>query len=188
MSTTGNSTLEKLIAGCAKGDRECQRKLYELFYSKMMGVCIRYASNHEDAKDLLHDGFLKVFSHIKKFSHAGSFEGWVRRIMINTVIDNFRKNRNIFLKDANDLQNLQNEEPDLDVLGQLSTEDVLKAVQQLSPAYRAVFNLYVIEGFSHKEIAKELSISIGTSKSNLMKARNNLKKIVPQVTNIETNY
>ena len=176
---SGNSTIEKLIAGCAKGDRESQRRIYELYYSKMMGVCVRYSGNREEAKDLLHDGFLKVFEHINKFSNIGSFEGWMRRIMINTVIDSYRKNKNIFSTDANEFENIKNEEPDLDILRQLNTEDVLKAVQRLSPGYRAVFNLYVIEGFSHKEVAKELGISIGTSKSNLAKAKSNLKKIVP---------
>jgi len=187
MSTIGNSTLEKIIAGCVKGDRESQRRLYELYYSKMMGVCVRYASNREEAKDLLHDGFLKIFDHIKKFNHTGSFEGWVRRIMINTTIDHFRKNKHVFLKDTNEFQNIENEEPDLDILSQLRTEDILKAVQKLSPAYRAVFNLYVIEGYTHKEVAEELGISIGTSKSNLAKAKNNLKKIVPLEMNVETN-
>ena len=107
--------------------------------------------------------------------------------MINTTIDHFRKNKHIFSKDTKEFQNIENEEPDLDILSQLRTEDILKAVRKLSPAYRAVFNLYVIEEFTHKEVAKELGISIGTSKSNLAKAKNNLRKIVPLEMNVETN-
>ncbi|MFH1321825.1 MAG: sigma-70 family RNA polymerase sigma factor [Bacteroidota bacterium] len=181
MSSFGNSAIEKLITGCVKSDRKCQQKIYELYYSKMMGVCIRYSNNREEAKDLLHDGFLKVFNNINKFDHKGSFEGWVRKIMINTTIDNFRKSKPIYLKDENELLNIEDSESDLNILSRLSLEDILKAVQNLSPAYRAVFNLYVIEGYTHKEVANELGISVGTSKSNLAKAKYNLRKIFTKV-------
>ncbi len=183
----GSTAMDKLIVGCAKGDRECQQKIYELLYGKMMGVCLRYSNNREEAKDLLHDGFLKVFENIGKFNFSGSFEGWVRRIMINTTIDYFRKNKNIYVKDIEEFKNIENEEPTYDVLSHLRTEDILKAVQTLSPAYRAVFNLYVIEGYSHKEVAEELGISVGTSKSNLAKAKNNLKKKFVNIGETEFN-
>ena len=177
----GSTTIDTLIAGCAKGDRKCQRTVYEMFYGKMMGVCLRYANNKEEAQDLLHDGFIKVFENIKKFNYSGSFEGWIRRIMVNTTIDHYRKNKNVFVKDVEDFNNIEAEEPDVDILSQLRTEDIMKAVQTLSPAYRTVFGLYVIEGYSHKEVAKELGISVGTSKSNLAKAKNNLKKLFIKV-------
>ncbi|MBL4755081.1 MAG: sigma-70 family RNA polymerase sigma factor [Flavobacteriales bacterium] len=177
----GSTTIDKLIAGCTKGDRKCQRTVYEMFYGKMMGVCLRYTNNKEEAQDLLHDGFIKVFENIHKFNYSGSFEGWIRRIMVNTTIDHFRKNKNVFVKDIDDFNNLATEEPDVDILSQLRTEDIMKAVQTLSPAYRAVFGLYVIEGYSHKEVAEELGISVGTSKSNLAKAKNNLKKLFTAV-------
>jgi len=173
----GSTTIDKLIAGCSKGDRKCQQIIYEKFYMKMMGVCLRYASNKQEAQDLVHDGFIKVFENIKKYNYSGSFEGWTRRIMVNTAIDYYRKNKNIFTKESQDFANLESEEPDQDVLSQLRTEDIMKAVQSLSPGYRAVFNLYVVEGYSHKEVSKELGISIGTSKSNLAKAKKNLRKL-----------
>jgi len=176
-----STTIDKIIAGCAKQDRKCQKMVYEMFYGKMMGVCLRYTNNKEEARDLLHDGFIKVFENINKFNYSGSFEGWIRRIMVNTTIDHFRKNKNIFVKDVEDFNNVATEEPDIDVLSQLRTEDIMKAVQTLSPAYRMVFSLYVIEGYSHKEVAEELGISVGTSKSNLAKAKNNLKKLFKAV-------
>ena len=185
MSMISDSATERIIAGCVRKDRKSQQKLYELYYGKMMGVCLRYVGNQEEAKDLLHDGFLKVFDNIRKFNHTGSFEGWIRRIMINTAIDHFRKNKHVHLKGEENFKNITYEEPNLDVLSQLRLEDILKVVQKLSPAYKTVFNLYVIEGYSHKEVAEELSISIGTSKSNLAKAKNNLRKIFSKLKNEE---
>ncbi len=173
----GSTTIDKLIAGCAKGDRKSQQVIYEKFYTKMMGVCLRYASNKQEAQDLVHDGFLKVFEKISKYNYSGSFEGWIRRIMVNTSIDYYRKNKNVFTKDNQDFANFEGEEPEQDVLSQLRTEDIMKAVQSLSPGYRAVFNLYVVEGYSHKEVSDELGISVGTSKSNLAKAKKNLRRL-----------
>ena len=181
----GSTAIDKLIAGCAKGERNCQQAVYEMFYRKMLGVCMRYSSNREVAQDLVHDGFLKIFENIDKFNFSGSFEGWVRRIMVNTTIDHYRKNKNIFIKEEEDFKNIECEEPEIDVLSKLRTEDIMKAVQTLSPAYRTVFNLYVIEGYTHKEVAEELGINIGTSKSNLAKAKNNLKKMFASVTEIQ---
>ncbi len=186
-----STTIDKLIAGCAKGDRKSQQVIYEKFYTKMMGVCLRYASNKQEAQDLVHDGFLKVFEKISKYNYSGSFEGWIRRIMINTSIDYYRKNKNIFTKDNQDFANIEGEEPEQDVLSQLRTEDIMKAVQSLSPGYRAVFNLYVVEGYSHKEVSDELGISVGTSKSNLAKAKKNLRRLFTKESkeqNISHNY
>ena len=187
----GSTTIDKLIAGCAKGDRRSQQVIYEKFYTKMMGVCLRYASNKQEAQDLVHDGFLKVFEKISKYNYSGSFEGWIRRIMINTSIDYYRKNKNVFTKDNQDFANIEGEEPEQDVLSQLRTEDIMKAVQSLSPGYRAVFNLYVVEGYSHKEVSDELGISVGTSKSNLAKAKKNLRRLFTKENkeqNISHNY
>ncbi len=176
---------EEVIKGCIKGDRKSQQKVYEAYYGKMMAVCFRYARDRDEAKDILQDGFIKVFTNIKKYNSAGSFEGWIRRIIVNTAIDSFRKNRNSYLlsEDDNTIDNLQNEpeeEEDEKPFGGLKTENVVQAMQQLSPAYRTVFNLYVVENYSHKEIAEILGISTGTSKSNLAKAKQNLKKILEQ--------
>jgi RNA polymerase sigma-70 factor (ECF subfamily) len=146
----------------------------------MLGVCLRYAKDKEQAKDILHEGFLKVFSNLKNFNGTGSFEGWIRRIMVNTSIDHLRKNKQNYLivstVYANEKASNMVEEAEDDMFLNIDKEEILKAVQELTPAYRTVFNLYVIEEFTHKEIAEMLDISEGTSKSNLSKAKFNLKK------------
>jgi RNA polymerase sigma-70 factor (ECF subfamily) len=146
----------------------------------MLGVCLRYAKDKEQAKDILHEAFLKVFTNLKNFNGTGSFEGWIRRIMVNTSIDHLRKNKQNYLivstVYANEKASNMVEEVEDDVFLNIDKEEILKAVQELTPAYRTVFNLYVIEEFTHKEIAEMLDISEGTSKSNLSKAKFNLKK------------
>lgn len=174
-------TEHDIIKGCIKNDRECQKALYEQYYSKMSGVCLRYAKDKNTAKDVFHEAFLKVFNNIKNFNGSGSFEGWIRRIMVNTSIDHLRKNRQDYLivstVYANEKAAAVTEEIDEDdILANINEEDILKAVQELTPAYRTVFNLFVIEEFTHKEIAEMLDISEGTSKSNLSKAKFNLRK------------
>lgn len=170
----------EIIKGCLKNDRASQKALYEQYYSKMLGVCLRYAKDKDDAKDVLHEAFLKVFSNLKNFNGTGSFEGWIRRIMVNTSIDHLRKNKQNYLivstVYANEKGSNLAEEVNDDELNHISKEEILKAVQELTPAYRTVFNLYVIEEFTHREIAEMLEISEGTSKSNLSKAKFNLKK------------
>lgn len=171
----------EVIKGCLKNDRASQKALYEYYYSKMLGVCLRYSKSSDDAKDVLHEGFLKVFNGLKNFNNTGSFEGWVRRIMVNTSIDQLRKNKQNYLivstVNVNDRSsNIAEEMSEDDLLSNIEKEDILKAVQELTPAYRTVFNLYVIEEYTHKEIAELLDISEGTSKSNLSKAKFNLKK------------
>lgn len=146
----------------------------------MLGLCLRYAKDKEEAKDFLHDGFIKVFEKIKFFKHSGSVEGWIRRIIINNTIDIIRrKNRMAFVSDSeNDLMRLTAESDDnLENISntQANAEIIIGLIQELSPAYKTVFNLYVIEEYTHKEIAEMLNISIGTSKSNLAKAKEKLK-------------
>ncbi len=177
----------ELIDGCLRGDPRFQRRVYEMFYGKMMAVCMRYTKNTDQAKDILQDGFIKVFRSIEKFNRAGSFEGWIRRIIVNTAIDHFRRNKNTYLllgeersiedfgdSDEEDRIAEENEEEAWDV----KPADVINAMQKLTPAYRTVFNLYVFEELTHKEIADMLGINIGTSKSNLAKAKHNLKKLL----------
>jgi RNA polymerase sigma-70 factor (ECF subfamily) len=149
----------------------------------MMGVCRRYARDEDTAKDMLQEGFIKIFDKMHLFKRDGSFEGWMRRIMVNTSIDHFRKAKKDPLLVADDAR-LKDEEPyedvseDESIYSQLKINDVVDAVEDLSPAYQTVFNLYVMENYSHKEIAEILGISEGTSKSNLAKAKRNLKKIL----------
>jgi RNA polymerase sigma factor (sigma-70 family) len=180
-NTNSPMTEVEIIHGCLKQDRSCQKQLYEGFYGKMMGVCLRYAKNRDEAKDILNEGFMKVFTGLRSYNHTGSFEGWIRRIIVNTAIDHLRKNRQEYLivntVYANQVGTTKVEEVDEeDLFRNIRQEDIIQAIQELSPAYRTVFNLYVMEEFTHKEIAEKLDISEGTSKSNLSKAKFNLKK------------
>lgn len=165
-----------LITGCIEGNPKSQRELYDRFASKMYGVCLRYAGNTNDANDLLQEGFVKVFNNLEKFRGEGSFEGWVRRIFINTCIEQFRKKAKSYNigKAHEDIV----EDPGLDALDTLAAKDLLKIINQLSPGYKTIFNLYVVEGYSHKEIAEMLNISEGTSKSQLARAKGVLKNIL----------
>ena len=182
-----DQVFNELIDGCLQGERRSQQRVYELFYGKMMAVCMRYTKNTDQAKDILQDGFIKVFRSMEKFNRAGSFEGWIRRIIVNTAIDHFRRSKNSYL--------LLGEERSIEEFGDMDEEDtladedqeegwdvkpadVINAMQKLTPAYRTVFNLYVFEELTHKEIADLLGINIGTSKSNLAKAKHNLKKLL----------
>lgn len=175
MNLKDDEILNSVVRKCVEGDRKSQQMLYKHFYSKMMSVCYRYVRNSEDAKDLLHDGFVKIFRNLKQYKFDGSLEGWVRRIMVNTAIDHIRKNKNVFLSDDEvNLENSKVESEDI-IYSQFGHTEIIKSIQELSPAYQAVFNLYVIEGYSHKEIAEQLNISVGTSKSNLAKAKKNLR-------------
>ncbi|MGB0887806.1 MAG: RNA polymerase sigma factor [Vicingaceae bacterium] len=178
MTPKDQHNLDSLVNRCVKNDRKAQKELYKLFYSKMMGVCFRYTNNAEDAKDILQDGFIKVFKNIKKYNFKGSLEGWVRRIMVNTAIDHYRKNKAALFVDDEEGFILENSkvESDETIYSQFGEKVIMEAIQHLSPAYKTVFNLYVIEGFAHKEIAQKLNISEGTSKSNLAKAKMNLRK------------
>lgn len=165
-----------LIQGCIDGDRQMQELLYKRYASKMYGVCLRYVANADDANDILQEGFIKVFKNLDKFRREGSFEGWVRRIFVNTAIEQFRKK--IKLYNVDEVQENTLEDKELSALDLLATKDILNIVNELSPGYKAVFNLHVIEGFSHKEIADVLGITEGTSKSQLARAKGVLKKIV----------
>ena len=178
MEKTDKESVQHIVEGCVNGDKIAQRELYAMFYSKMMGVCYRYAKDQEEAKDILHDGFLKIYKNIKKYNFKGSLEGWVRRIVVNTAIDHFRKSKNVYSMSESNVESdmIESNTNDYDVYAQLNKQELLKAVDSLSPAYKMVFNLYAIEGYSHKEIAEQLNINIGTSKSNLAKARMNLQK------------
>ncbi len=172
--------LSEWIAGCKENDRTCQRKIYEKLYSSMMAACIRYCNDRQEAADVLQDGFIKVFEKIKLYNDNGSFEGWVRRIIVNTAIDAIRKKKKEFLTD--DIAIYQDATPDeeenLAVYNGIQVNDVVDAMHELSPMYRAVFNMYVMDGLTHKEISEELEISVGTSKSNLSKARARIKEML----------
>lgn len=171
------------IRACSLNNRESQKKIYSSFYGYAMAICDRYASNQEDAVEIINDGFLKIFREIPNYQPAysdvvSSFKGWLRKIMIYTAIDHFRKYHKHQM--VTDLDNVVYQVPakTIDALDRISHEEIIRSVQQLSPGYRAVFNLFVIDDLSHEEIAKQLGISVGTSKSNLAKARKQLQKIL----------
>lgn len=176
MSTTAAISEKELIEGCIRGDLKSQKMLYKMFYGFSMGVCLRYADSREEAAEILNDGFMKVFTSISTYQPDKAFKGWLRRIMVHTAIDHYRKNSKHY--HSLDLVYAESELGVEDVLDTISAEEILAMVQQLSPAYRLVFNLHVIEGYSHPEIAEKLQISEGASKSNLFKARMKLQKMI----------
>jgi RNA polymerase sigma-70 factor (ECF subfamily) len=165
-----------LIEGCLRGDRKMQYELYRKYAPKMYAVCLRYAGNAEEAEDILQEGFIKVFSKMGSFRREGSFEGWIRRIFVNTAIEQFRKK--IHLQPVTEYEENTIEGKYSSVLDNLAEKDIIQLIQQLSPGYRTVFNMYVIEGYTHKQIAEALGISEGTSKSQLSRAKQILQELV----------
>ncbi|OLY91975.1 RNA polymerase sigma factor [Cnuella takakiae] len=165
-----------LIEGSLRGDRKAQSELYHRFAPKMYGVCLRYAANAEEAEDILQEGFVKVFRKLESYRSEGSFEGWVRRIFVNTAIEHFR--RKTHLQPLTEKEEETYEGSYLTALDNMAEKDIVALVQQLSPGYRTVFNMYVVEGYSHKQIAELLGISEGTSKSQLSRAKQILQDLV----------
>ena len=177
--------LNDILAGCLRNHRQSQALLYRQFYGYAMSICLRYAPTREGALEVLNDGFLKVFTRIDQYDPAQPFKGWLRRILINAAIDHYRQEvRHHHHEDIEQAEKTVVTES-ADAFSQLAHEDLLALVQRLSPAYRLVFNLYVMEGFTHEEIADQLGISIGASKSNLARARENLRQLVKHLNNDE---
>ncbi|MBC8154076.1 MAG: RNA polymerase sigma factor [Bacteroidetes bacterium] len=173
-----------LLAGCLGNQRQSQELLYKQFYGYAMSICLRYTRTREEALDVLNDGFLKVFTKLDQYNPELPFKAWVRRIMINTALDHYRQA--VHHQHA-DLGQATEHVPasSADAYSQLAYEELLGLIGHLSPAYRLVFNLYVIDGYSHEEIATQLTISVGTSKSNLARARENLRAMLQKKTNNE---
>ncbi len=178
-------SLTNLIERCSKGNRSAQKELYNRFAPTMFNSCLRYSSSHEEAEDSLQEGFIKVFDYLHQFRFNGSFEGWIRKIMVNTCLQKLRSKN--YMHAVVDIDSIQiNETITEDIISQIGTKELLMMIQQLPPAYRTVFNLYVFEGMKHREIAKELAISEGTSKSNLFDARAILQKLVAKSMKVAT--
>ncbi len=175
--------LEALVNGCLRGDRKSQELLYKQFYGYAMSVCLRYSRNKEEALEILNDGFLKVFTKTEKYNFQKSFKGWLRKILINTALDHYRQNLKHYYQE--DVEAATNTAMQDTVLGNLAHEELIKLIQRLSPAYRMVFSLFVIDGYSHEEIAAQLNISVGSSKSNLARARINLKEMLKNTNSDE---
>lgn len=187
MSLESNHNIPEsdLIKGCIEGDRRMQEELYKRFSPKMYAVCLRYASNAEEAQDILQDAFIKVYKKLDSFRGDGSFEGWVRRIFVNTAIEHFRRKK--YMQPVTEKEENTIEGKYVSVLDELAEKDILELVAQLSPGYRTVFNMYVVEGYSHKEIGEMLGISEGTSKSQLSRAKAILQDLVRRFIDTKNN-
>lgn len=176
-------TDDELIDKCLQGNQRAQKALFEKFSRKMMSVCMRYVSDREQADDVLQDGFVKVFSHLNSFKREGSFEGWIRRTMINTSLDYIRKKQKLNLDvDISEADYLVGEEETS--LGKMRVEELMAIIQEMPTGYRMVFNLYVIEGYTHQEIGEELGVTESTSKTQFRKARAYLMNIIGERENI----
>ncbi|MDR1675447.1 MAG: sigma-70 family RNA polymerase sigma factor [Tannerella sp.] len=161
---------KQLIAGCLKGDRKSQKELYDLYSRKMMGVCLRYVGDRETARDLLQDAFVKVFTSLDTFTGTGTLDGWIRAIFVNSALEHLRK-RDI-LRDSIDIESMHEVLEDEDTaISKMSAGELMELVQSLPEGFKAVFNLYAIEGYSHKEIAGKLHITESTSRSQYARAR-----------------
>lgn len=177
------ATDAQLIEGCLRGERRFQKELYDRYSGKLLAVCCRYCKDRDGAQDVLHEGFIKAFKNLHRFKGEGSFEGWLRRIMVNAALESFRKDKNLQLVD--DITAATHHQVRSKASEKLEADDIMELVQQLPSGFRIVFNLYVMEGYSHKDIAKELGISVGTSKSQLSRARAALQEMI-RFRDIET--
>ena len=173
-----------IIDGCLSGNRRDQELLYRRYSPKLYAVCLQYSGNTEEARDVLQEGFIKIFENLSHYGHEGSFEGWMRRIIVNTALEKYR-NR-YYLSRVDDIDEVDEPAagPDTSDFAGLEAYDLLNMIMELTPKYRMVFNLYAIEGYSHKEIGSMLNISEGTSKSNLSRARDILQKKVTILTGV----
>ena len=168
---------KQLIEGCVNSDRRAQKALYDKYSRRMMAVCLRYVKDQEDARDLLQEGFVKLYTNIHKFSGEGSFDGWVRKIFVNCALERLRQND--ILKNANDISDIDYADiPDDEATSDISSDEIMMYVRSLPDGFRTVFNMFAIEGFSHKEIGAELNISESTSRSQYMRARKMLQKMI----------
>lgn len=177
-------TEEELIRGCIREEAACQREVFNRYASRMLGVCHRYARNAADAEDILQDAFIKIFDKIHQFKFEGSFEGWIRRIMVNTALKKYSLRR--YEKEVVGYEVKDRDEDGMEpsAYGHLTQKEILDLVNNLPDGYRLIFNLYVIEGFPHEEIAEMLHIQPGTSRSQLVKARMMLQKQILELQKV----
>ncbi len=179
------SEIKEIINGCLAGNRRDQELLYRRHAAKLYAVCLQYSANNEEARDILQEGFIKIFENLASYKYEGSFEGWIRRITVNTALEKFRNRNNLYRVEDIDQMPEPDAEPDNQDYAGLEAADLLDIIRELPPKYRMVFNLYAIEGYSHKEIGEMINISEGTSKSNLSRARSILQKRVGSFTGLK---
>ena len=179
------SEIKNIINGCLKGNRRDQELLYRRHAAKLYAVCLQYAGNDEEARDILQEGFIKIFENLVRYKHEGSFEGWIRRIIVNTALEKYRTKHYLYRVD--DIYQIPepDAEPDNEDYAGLEAIDLLEIIRKLPPKYRMVFNLFAIEGYSHREISRMINISEGTSKSNLSRARVILQRRVSSFTGLK---
>ena len=168
------------VQDCRSGSTRAQHKLFKYFYSSVMSVCVRYAGSTDEAADMLNEGFLKVFSNLDKYENSGSFEAWLKRVVCNAALDYRRKyDKNVNLVDIDDVQDSHFSDYNAnDAISKISSEEIVGLIQQLPPVTRVVFNMFVFEGFSHREIAQQLDISENTSAWHVNQARCRLKESI----------
>lgn len=176
MNTTSTLSEKTLIENCVNGNRKSQKELYDMFSPKMYAICLRYTKNQMDAEDILQDAFVKLFNNLYKFRGEGSFEGWVRRIFVNTAIEHLRRNTVKFSESEGFENAIADKQKS--ALDSLYEKDLIKTSLKLSEGYRTVFNLYAVEGYSHKEIAQKLGITESTSKSQFSRAKAILRDVL----------
>lgn len=174
---------ELLIEGCLKQDRRSQELLYKKYSKRMFGVCLGYAKDHDSAKEILQESFIKVFNKIKDYKSEGSLEGWIRRLVVNTAIDHHRKSSRLYVSNMGDerIESVENE-----VLEQFNSEELLDLIRKLPEGYRVIFNLSVVEGYSHEEIGEQLGITPSTSRSQLARARKLLQEWILERSNVKS--
>lgn len=178
------NNLKLIIERCQENDRKAQRDLYDLFSKKFFVICLRYSSDYSDAEDMLQEGFIKLYAKIGKYNHSGSFAGWAGRVIANNCIDIIRKKPKLYA--ISDYHAESIETYTVNALDALMGEDILKVIQTLPTGYRTIFNMFIIEGYSHKEIAEKLEISASTSKSQLNRARKLLQKKLQEIQDYES--
>ncbi len=169
---------EPNLQACLRGDRLAQKQFYECFRGKMFVVCLRYANSREDAEDMLQEGFLKVFRDLHQYTGAGNFEGWVRKVMVNNALQFLQKQRKTPLMVELDGQEFPDDPPETFQADEATAKNLIRLLQQLPPGFRTIFNLHVLEGYTHPEIAEIMDISVGTSKSQLLRAKAHFRKLL----------
>jgi RNA polymerase sigma-70 factor, ECF subfamily len=174
--TFSEDNLDSVISACIDQNSQAQRTLIKLFLGYAKSICSRYTSNEQELEEIINDGFLKIFTNLSKYDTTQPFKAWLRTIMVNTAIDYYRSNKKYLMQIA--IDEVEVADFDDDIISKLSTDEIMSLVQKLSPTYRMVFMLYVVEGYKHREIAERLGIQEGTSKSNLQDARLKLQEMI----------
>lgn len=184
-----NEQLKILVKKCQRNNRSAQSEIYKLFSDRLFSICLRYSDNYDDAQDVFQDGFIHIFDKIKQYKFKGSFEGWISRVMVNFCIERLRKKNYLYVINDDITEDLNGHSEFIfeteNEVDSFTYQEILNFIKQLPDRYQQVFNLYVIDEYSHKQISEMLNISIGTSKSNLFRARERLVEIIKQHNSIQ---